>query len=106
MISRRLIATVLAVALTISCFPYSWAEEAPPAQSGPDGGSVAAAVVSDLIYVPSKVGACATSCALWTAVMIITAGTCYKECGNFVHNFCAGKWVLKGEDMASSNEKM
>jgi hypothetical protein len=107
MISNRLIATVLAcIVLTVSCIPCSWAEDAPPTQSGPDGGAIAAAVVSDIIYVPGKAGACVLSGALWTVAMIITAGVCYKECGNFVHGVCTGKWVIRGEDMTGPKEKI
>jgi hypothetical protein len=102
---NRLIAMVLAAILTMSCVPYSWAEDESPKQEGPDGGSVAAAVVSDFIYIPGKVCVCATSGVLWTVVMAISAGTLYKEAGNFVHDACTGKWVLTGEDMASPDKE-
>ena len=107
MICKKLIAMVLAVALTVSYIPCGWAEEdAKPAQSGPDGGSYAGAAVSDIIYVPGKASTCALSGILWFMAMTLTAGVCYKDCGNFVHEACTGKWVIKGEDMASTKMEM
>ncbi len=104
MSSKRLVALALVSALTIGHIPSGWAEETPPAQSGPDGGSVAAAAVSNIFYVPGKAIACAVSGVFWSAAMILTFGVCYKDCGNFVHGVCTGKWVLRGEDLAEPNE--
>jgi hypothetical protein len=104
MITNRLIAMVLAAALTVSYIPCSRAEDAPPTQSGPDGGSIAAAAVSDIIYVPGKTVSCASSGILWFVAMSVTLGSCYKNCGDFVHDACTGKWVLRGEDMSSIPE--
>ena len=104
MVANRLMAIILAVALTVSYIPSSWAEDASPAQDNVDGGSIAAAAVSDIIYIPGKTTTCALSGALWTVAMMFTLGNCYKQCGNFVHDHCTGKWVIKGEDMASNNE--
>lgn len=105
MFLNRLMAMVLAVVLTVSCIPCSWAEDATQIQSDPDGGAVAAAAVSDLVYVPGKTGTCILSSILWSLAMTVTAGTCYKDCGNFVHEACAGKWVVKGEDMTDPNKR-
>ena len=105
MVMNRLIITMLAIiVMTATCFNSSWAEEASATGNEPGGGATAAAVVSDLIYVPGKAGTCVLSGALWTAAMVITGGTIYKEAGNFVHCACTGKWVIKGEDMASTKE--
>lgn len=98
----RLKTMVLAVALTLSCVHCSWAEDASPTQSEPSGGAVAAAVVSNLIYIPGKASTCALSGVLWTAAMCLTAGTIYKQAGEFVHGCCTGKWVIRGEDMAGT----
>jgi hypothetical protein len=105
MFLNRLMAMVLAVVMTVSCIPCSWAQNAPaapPEQSSPDGGAVAGAVVSDTIYIPGKASTCALGGVFWFLAMVVTAGTCYKDCGNFVHDACTGKWVVKGEDMVSS----
>lgn len=104
---NRLIAMLLAALLTISSAQLGWADGAEPesAQTSaptkeePDGGAVAAAVVSNLFYVPGKLGTCIVSGALWTVVMAVTGGVFYKEAGNLVHGACTGKWVLTGEDM-------
>jgi hypothetical protein len=102
--STRLAALMMAFVMTVSCIPPVWAEEAKPEQSGPDGGAVAAAVVSNFFFVPGKTIACATSGALWTVVMAITAGTYYKQAGHFVHDACTGKWVLTGQDFMDDGE--
>jgi len=91
---KRLVSVALVSVML--CSPV-FAEEA---KEGPDGGSVAAAVVSDLVYVPGKVGVCVGSAALWTVGMFLTAGVLYKECGELVHSACTGKWILTGEDFA------
>ncbi len=101
MLLNRVKAMVLAVVLTLSCIHCSWAEEVPTTQSEPSGGAIAAAIVSDLIYIPGKASTCALSGVLWTAAMVLTAGTIYKKAGEFVHGCCTGKWVIKGEDMVS-----
>ncbi len=90
--------------MTVSCFNISRAEETAPAQNGPDGGAVAGAVVSDLIYVPGKVVTCILGGAFWTGAMVVTFGTIYKEAGNFAHDACTGKWVVKGSDMVGDKE--
>lgn len=97
-ILNRLMALIAAVALSMSCVPCTWAD-VPPTQSGPDGGSYAGAVVSDIIYIPGKVETCAISGVLWFVAMTTTMGTCYKNCGAFVHDACTGKWLIKGPDM-------
>ncbi len=104
MLLKRLSVLFLAVALTVGCFGSSRGEEAAPAQNGPDGGAVAGAVVSDLIYVPGKVLTCVLGGAFWTGAMVVTFGTIYKEAGNFVHDACTGKWVVKGADMVGAKE--
>ncbi len=104
MVLKRLTTTMLAIVMAVGCFTSSRAEEAAPAQTEPDGGATAAAVVSDLIYVPGKAGTCVLSGALWTAAMFLTAGTIYKQAGNFVHCACTGKWVVRGEDMMGTEE--
>jgi hypothetical protein len=102
---NRLISMMLAATLAMGCITFSWAEESPPppeqiqtAQQGPTGGDVAAAVVADFFYIPGKTAVCATSGVLWTAAMALTAGMLYKDAGDFVHDCCAGKWVLTGEE--------
>ncbi|MHC1697732.1 MAG: hypothetical protein AB9919_06690 [Geobacteraceae bacterium] len=100
---KRLVVFALTVTLTASLTPACWANNA-PVEDEVDGGSWAAAGVSDVIYIPSKVSTCAMSGVLWFAVMSLTGGTKYKMAGNFVHDACTGKWVIKGEDMVK-NEK-
>lgn len=72
-----------------------------PQPQSPDGGSVAAAAVSNLFFIPGKTGTCVLSGVLWTAIMSLTGGTFYQEAGDLVHNACTGKWVLRGTDFAS-----
>ncbi len=115
MVLKRLTTTMLAIVLAISCYTSSRAEEAAPAQierteeaappqNEPDGGAVAGAVVSDLIYVPGKVLTCVLGGAFWTGAMVVTFGTIYKKAGDFAHDACTGKWVVRGADMMDSEE--
>jgi hypothetical protein len=96
---KRLIALMLALVLTATCIPCSWADGASPSKSEPSGGAVAAAVVSDIIYIPGKACTCVIGAGLWTAAMALTFGTIYKEAGKFVQGCCGGKWVVTGNDM-------
>jgi hypothetical protein len=89
----------LIIAFTIGCSSLGWAEEAPPPQQEASGGAVAGAVVSNVIYIPGKAGICVISAGVWTATMILTFGTIYKDAGRLVYDTCSGKWVIKPEDM-------
>ncbi len=115
MVLKRLTTAMLAFVMAVGCFTSSRAEEASPAQieraeeaappqNEPDGGAVAGAVVSDLIYVPGKVVTCVLGSAFWTGAMVMTFGTIYKKAGTFVHEACTGKWVVRGADMMGSEE--
>ena len=101
MISKRMIAMVLAATMILSCIPLCWAEDITPAvnESDSDGGSWGGAGMSNVIFIPSKGMACAASGVLWLATMTLTGGSKYQMAGNFVHDACTGKWVIKGEDM-------
>ena len=105
---NRILSMVLAATLTMSCISYSYAEEAPPQpeQSGPSGGAVAAAVISDFFYIPGKLGVCVTSGALWTVAMALTGGMLHREAGDFVHDCCTGKWVLTGEEFMGPEDEV
>jgi len=105
MTTKRFVTFLVAAALTVSSASFSCAEDVTP-KAEPDGGAIAAAVVSDLVWVPGKVAVCASSGVLWTVGMVLTAGTWYKECGDLVHSACTGKWVLTGEDMMGSPDKI
>jgi hypothetical protein len=101
MILKRFMAMVVAAALTLSGIPLCWADESAPAanESVDDGGSWAGAGMSNVIFIPSKGVTCAASGVLWFATMALTGGSKYQMAGNFVHNACTGKWVIKAEDM-------
>ena len=101
MIAKRLLTTIFAIVLTVSCVHSGRAEEVTQKQIEPGGGHVTAAVVSNFFYVPGKLGACVASGGLWTAVMIVTGGAFYKEMADLVHSACAEKWVIRGKDMAN-----
>jgi hypothetical protein len=74
------------------------AEETSPREaSGP--GATAAAVASDVFYVPGKAIVCGVSGVLWAATMALTFGSLYQEAADFVKGGCGGQWVLTGEDI-------
>lgn len=100
---KRLVALALTVTLTAGFAPACMANET-SGETEVDGGSWAAAGISDVIYIPSKASSCAMSGVLWLAVMSLTGGTKYKMAGDFVHDACTGKWVIKGEDMVKKEK--
>lgn len=98
----RFTALLLVAALATATIPKALATESEPVQTA-DGGSWAAAGLSNVIYVPAKGLSCAVSGIGWLGVMLLTGGTKYKAAGNFVHDACTGKWIIKGEDMVSKS---
>jgi hypothetical protein len=90
MASKRWIGALLATALIVSSAPQSWAQDRSQAQTEPGAGATAAAVASNVLYVPGKVIVCTTSGVLWIATMALTFGTLYREAGEFVQGGCGG----------------
>jgi hypothetical protein len=103
MASKRWIGALLATALIVSSVPQSWGQGRSQAQTEPGAGATAAAVASNVLYVPGKVIVCTTSGVLWIATMALTLGTLYREAGEFVEGGCGGKWVVTPEDMDGRN---
>jgi len=99
MTSTRWIAVLLVLLLIGACVPPSWAEDTPRATEAPGAGATAAAVASDVFYVPGKAIVCGVSGVLWVATMALTFGTLYQEAADFVKGACGGQWVLTGEDI-------
>jgi hypothetical protein len=56
---KKMVAVLLSGILVANCVPCL-AEDSKP-QAEPGGGAVAAAVVSDIFYIPGKAGTCALS---------------------------------------------
>jgi hypothetical protein len=104
MMKSRLVAITMAGIFVSSFSPYGWAQDTAP-KAGPAGCSTAGSVISNMIYIPGKAVSCAVSGVLWTAVMVLTAGTMYKQAGDMVRDTCTGKWVLTGEDMEEPAEE-
>jgi hypothetical protein len=102
MTAKRWIGALLATALIVSSAPQSWAQDRSQAQTEPGAGATAAAVASNVLYVPGKVIVCTTSSVLWIATMALTFGTLYREAGEFVQGGCGGKWVVTPEDMGQN----
>jgi hypothetical protein len=98
MISSRWIAALLVVLLIGTGAPTAWADERSQSTE-PTAGATAAAVVSDIFYVPGKAIVCGASGVLWVATMAVTFGALYQEATDFVKGGCGGKWVLTGEDI-------
>lgn len=99
MTSNRWIAALLASLLIGTLAPVSWAEDTPQAKREPGPGATAAAVVSDVFYVPGKAIVCGMSGVLWIGTMALTFGALYQEAADFVKGGCGGRWVLTGEDI-------
>ncbi len=92
----RFVATLLVV---VSIGASTLEARAADPSSDDEAGSTAAAVVSDLFYVPGKAVVCGVSGVLWVATMALTFGALYQEAADFVRGGCGGKWVLTGQDI-------
>jgi hypothetical protein len=99
MTSNRWMAGLLASLLIGTCVHTSWAEDTSTVRKAPGAGATAAAVASDVFYVPGKAIVCGASGVLWIATMALTFGALYQEAADFVKGGCGGKWVLTGEDI-------
>jgi len=99
MVSSRWIVALLAVVLIGTGAPRGWADEATRSKESPGAGATAAAVASDVFYVPGKAIVCGVSGVLWVATMALTFGALYQEAADFVKGGCGGQWVLTGEDI-------
>lgn len=97
--TKRWGAAVLVSLLIGTCAPDGRAQDTSQPKDAPGGGATAAAVVSDIIYVPGKAVVCGVSGVLWVATMALTFGTLYQESSDFVKGGCGGRWVLTGEDI-------
>jgi len=104
MLVNRMEALILAAAIASANVPAALASDQQRSQVGPDGGSYAAASVSNIVYVPSKAIACAFSGVLWFGTMVLTGGTKYRMAGEFVDDVCTGNWVIRGEDVAKKKD--
>ena len=102
MTSNRWMAGLLASLLIGTCAHQSWAQDASTVRETPGAGATAAAVVSDVFYVPGKAIVCGVSGVLWVATMALTFGALYQESADFVKGGCGGRWVLTGEDIKST----
>lgn len=98
MISTRCIAAALVAFLIGAWVSPGWAEDTPHA-SPPGARATAAAVASDVFYMPGKAIVCGASSVLWVATMALTFGALYQEAADLVRGGCGGRWVLTGEDM-------
>ena len=99
MTSNRWMAGLLVSLLIGTCAQQSWAQDTSKAREEPSAGATAAAVASDVFYVPGKAIVCGVSGVLWVATMALTFGTLYQEAADFVKGGCGGQWVLTGEDI-------
>jgi hypothetical protein len=98
--SSRWIATMLISSFLIGASaPRSWAEDASQTKGLGSAGATAAAVISDVFYVPGKAIVCGVSGVLWLGTMAMTFGTLYQESTDFVKGGCGGRSVLTGEDI-------
>ena len=95
----RFVAALLTVLLIGIGVLESRASDPSPADQPVGAGATAAAVVSDVFYVPGKAAVCGVSGVVWVATMALTLGTLYNEATNFVKGGCGGRWLLTGEDI-------
>ncbi len=102
MTSNRWMAGLLVSFLIGTCAHQSWAQDTSTPTEAPGAGATAAAVASDVLYVPGKAIVCGMSGVLWVATMALTFGALYQEAADFVKGGCGGRWVLTGEDFKSA----
>ncbi len=96
--NRWILGLSVALLMAISV-PQSWAEDPPQAKEAPGPGATAAAVASDVFYVPGKAIVCTASGVLGVVTMALTFGTLYQEAADFVKGGCGGQWLLTGADI-------
>lgn len=99
MTSNRWMAGLLVSLLIGACAHQGWAQAPSTAKEAPAPGVTAAAVASDIFYVPGKAIVCGVSGVLWAATMALTFGALHQEAADFVKGGCGGQWVLTGEDI-------
>ncbi|HEU4439648.1 MAG TPA: hypothetical protein VFT36_10385 [Methylomirabilota bacterium] len=89
--ATRSIAAALILVLVVTGAGVASAEDT--------AGATAAAVVSDIFYVPGKAIVCGLSGLGYVIAMTLTFGFLYQESTDFVKGGCGGQWVLTGEDI-------
>src|SRR5260370_36332377 len=97
--SSRWIATLLISSfLIVASAPRSWAEDASQAKGEGSAGATAAAVVSDVFYVPGKAIVCGVGSVLWLRTMALTFGTLYHQAADLLKGCCGRRGLLSRED--------
>ncbi len=111
---KKLVALLMAASMLMLSVIPCWAEEvapiatatqAAPAKPEVTGGDIAAAAITDVVYVPGRVGICILGGVGWALSMILSGGTAYKTARDFARSGCTGKWYLTGEDFAGPNKE-
>lgn len=97
--TTRWIAAALILLLVVTGASVGSAEDTPSTTGTAGAGATAAAVASDVFYVPGKAIVCGLSGVAWVAAMALTFGALYQESADFVKGGCGGQWVLTGEDI-------
>jgi len=91
----------LMVVVLLVAFPLStWASEPPSGDGSTGAGATAAAVVSDIVYVPGKAIVCGLGTVASVGVMILTLGSAYRAAIGTFKEGCGGTWVLTPEHVA------
>jgi hypothetical protein len=94
--ATRSIAAALILVLVVTGARVASAEDTSQTSTS---GATAAAVASNVFYVPGKAIVCGLSGLGWVIAMTLTFGALYQESADFVKGGCGGQWVLTGEDI-------
>jgi hypothetical protein len=105
--SMRFVSTLLVLTLVtggpLAAPAAAQSSQPTPAQTGerleksPEGE--AAAVMSNLVYVPGKAITCVAGATLSFVALLVTLGTLNKEATRAANGACGGKWVIEGTEM-------
>jgi hypothetical protein len=67
-----------------------------------DGAYAAGAVVANVVYVPGKAILCGLGTVVGMGLLLATFGSGYQAASAIGHEGCAGRWVLRGDDLRPS----
>jgi hypothetical protein len=60
------------------------------------------AVIANFVYVPGKAILCGLGSATGFGLLVVTFGSAYRAASGIAHEGCAGRWLLRGDDLRPS----
>jgi hypothetical protein len=67
-----------------------------------NGAYVAGAAIANVVYVPGKAILCGLGGVAGFAILLATFGSAYRAASAIGHEGCAGRWLLRADDLRPS----